>query len=499
MPFYDVNVADLKRQLLMDSNSYIQFALDATQAKEDLLPTPDFHIKMFNMFINPQIKRVAVACPRAHAKTTIMKISLGRIIQGSDTDLNIGYLSHSMPLATKAISDVRDLLLSPNMIQVFGLPKFFKEQIDRGEYTFQLKDHLFNMSSFGAESQIRGYNVNNRRLDILVVDDLEDMKENKSDILFTKLKQWFYSDAMKAISHNGRVCQIGNIVNKNSIVNENCSDPRWHSMKLSAIKSDGTPLWPELNSFEDLLADYNSYCKKGLGGQWCAEMLNDPNAANTLSIDLSRIGKRPAINPEFSEHKYGFLTIDPAISAATWGHAQTIAVHVYMENPVPYWQIAEYRISYGESPVQLYQAVHELCDRWNITLVGFEAEAYQASLKPVFEYMDSVNERTGLLEYIPLKTMKKSKASRIKSFVDLLYQGVYYLSDNDKMSLTQLLSFDPTTKDNSDDLIDVESYGTQMLSLHLEKIKRAKRYNESLGNSGQIELLEKIAELSKIE
>ena len=95
--------------------------------------------------------------------------------------------------------------------------------------------------------------------------------------------------------------------------------------------------------------------------------------------------------------------------------------------------------------------------------------------------------------------MKKSKASRIKSFVDLLYQGVYYLSDNDKMSLTQLLSFDPTTKDNSDDLIDVESYGTQMLSLHLDKIKRAKRYNESLGNSSQIELLEKIAELSKIE
>lgn len=498
MPFYDVNVADLRNHLLSDSASYIQFALDATQAKEDLIKSPQFHIDMFNMFINPEIKRAVAACPRGHAKTTIMKMAVGRIIQGSTKDLNIGYLSHSTPLATKALSDIRMLLLSPNMIQVFGMPKFIKEQLDRGEYTFQLNGHTFNMTSFGAESQIRGYNVNNRRLDILITDDLEDMKENKSDVLFLKLKQWFYSDAMKAISYNGRVLQIGNIVNKNSIIDENCSDPRWHSMKLSAIKADGTPLWPELNSFEDLLADYNAYAKKGLGGQWCAEMLNDPNAANSLSIDVSRIGRKPAVDPELSDHQMGFLTIDPAISAATWGHAQTIAVHLYYTNPVPYWQIAEYRVSYGESPVQLWQAVHQLCDRWNVTVVGFEAEAYQAALKPVFEYMDSVNERSGLLEYIELKTMKKSKASRIKSFVDLLYQGVYYLSDNDSLSLTQLLSFDPTTKNNSDDLIDVESYGTQMLSLHQEKISKAAKYKEGRHNAATTEQLIKIAELSQI-
>ena len=500
---YEVNSAELQEHLLSSSYAYIQYVLGATQSNADLVPTPEFHVTMFTMFTNAAIKRCVAACPRGHAKTTLMKIAIGRIIYGSNSDLNIGYLSHSSPLATKALADIYSMLRAPNMVAVFGEPVFSKEQLDRGEYTFKLGGHIFNMSSFGANSQIRGYNTNNRRLDILIVDDLEDSGENASDVLFLKLKRWFYSDVMKALSHGGRVLQIGNIVNKNSIVNENCADPRWHSMKLSAIKADGTPLWPELNSFDDLLAEYNSYAKNGLAGQWCAEMLNDPNAANTLSIDLERIGRKPKPEPSNSGHSTGFITIDPAISTAAWGHAQTIAVHCYYDDPaktvVPYWQVVDTESKYGQSPVMLYEAVHRLCDKWGITIVGFEAEAYQAALKPIFEYMDEVNGRQGLLEYIPLSTMKKSKASRIKSFVDLLYQGVYYLSNEDKLAMSQLLAFDPTRRDNSDDLIDVESYGVQMLAKHQERILQARRYSAFRVDSSQSSaLLSRIAEASEL-
>lgn len=497
---YEVDATQLREQLLGSSYNFIQFALDATQDSNDLLPTPEFHTQMFNMFSNPEYKRVCVACPRAHAKTTIMKIATGRNIYGAGRGgLNIGYLSNTSPLAAKALLDVKYLLTAPNMVSVFGQPEFLIEQHDRGEYRFRLNGALFNMSSFGANSQIRGYNVNNRRLDLLIVDDLENRQENESDVLFGKLKRWFYSDVLKALSPNGRVLMIGNIVNRNSIVNENCASDKWTSMKLSAIKSDGTPLWPELNSFNDLISEYNEYNSKGLGGQWCAEMLNDPNASNSLGVDLSRIGRKPAVEPTNSDHLYGFLTIDPAISGQAWGHAQTIAVHCYYELPDGrgYWQVVDKAVSYGESPVKLYQRVQDLCDKWNLSVVGFEAEAYQASLKSVFEYMDQVNGRYGMLEYIPLSTMKKAKAARIKSFVDLLYQGVYYLSEGDNLSISQLLNFDPTRRDNSDDLIDVESYGVQMLNLHLVAIKKF-RSREQRWSSSDLAGLEAIAATQRL-
>lgn len=479
---YEVNATELREQLLKSSYNYIQFALDASQSSDDLLPTPPFHVQMFNMFSNPDLKRVCIACPRAHAKTTLMKIAASRIIYTApSTGLNIGYLSNSSPLAAKALLDIKHLITSPNMVSVFGCPEFQIEQHDRGEYRFTLNNKIFTMSCFGANSQIRGYNVNNRRIDVLIIDDLENRQENESDVLFAKLKRWFYSDVIKAISYNGRIIMIGNIVNKNSIVNENCTSSKWASMKLSAIKADGSPLWPELNSFEDLLADYNDYSLKGLGGQWCAEMLNDPTAANSLGVDIGRIGRKPKMDAASSNHLYGFITIDPAISAQTWGHAQAVAVHCYYESPtgLGYWQIVETSISYGESPVALYSKIQTLADKWSIAVIGFEAEAYQASLKPVFEYMDSVNGRSGFLEYIPLSTMKKSKAARIKSFIDLLYQGVYYLSEDDNLSVSQLLSFNPTRRDNSDDLIDVESYGTQMLDKHILAIKSLKANNKT--------------------
>lgn len=493
---YEVNAQELRQTLLGSEAAYIQFALGA-QAGDDLLPTPEFHLQMFRLFIDESIKRVCVACPRSHAKTTIAKIAVSRLIHGATSDMNIGYLSHSSPLATKALMDIRNLICSESMMAAFGVPKFIKEQLDRGEYSFQLNGHTFNMSSFGANSQIRGYNVNNRRIDVLLVDDLEDRQENESEVLFDKLKRWFFSDCIKALSPQGRLIMLGNIVNRNSIVNENCVSPKWASIKLSALKQDGTPLWPELNSFADLIAEYNEYASKGLAGQWCAEMLNDPVAANTLSIDLQRITRSPKVDPESSEHEYGFITIDPAISQAAWGHAQTMAVHCYYETPAPHWQIVDSRVAYGESPVALYAAMQDMCSKWNVSIVGFEAEAYQASLKSMFEYMDSVNDSSGLIAYVPLKTLKKSKASRIKSFVDLLYQGVYHLSDNDNLTITQLLAFDPTRKDNSDDLIDVEAYGCQMLEMHLEKIKQAK--NRKLSKSGySSELLQRIAAASSL-
>lgn len=358
---------------------------------------------------------------------------------------------------------------------VFGVPQFSIEQEGRGEYAFSLNGCKYHLTSFGANSQIRGFNVNNRRLDLLIVDDLENRQENESDILYDKLKQWFYSDVFKALGYTGRICQIGNIVNKNSIVDENCADPSWHSMKLSAIKSDGSPLWPALYTIEELLEEYNSYARKGMGGQWCAEMLNDPEAANTLQIDVSKIGYKDDVQPDNSDHLYGFITVDPAISSESWGHAQTVAVHCYYENPEPYWQIVATSSVKGESPVLLYEKLHYLADAWSVSLIGIEAEAFQASLLPIFEYLDKLKKREGLVEYIPLKTMKKSKASRIQSFLDFLYKKIYYLSHSDKLSVAQFLKFNPTRKDNSDDLIDVESYGCQMLDLHKERIVAAKR------------------------
>lgn len=471
----EVNLNDIREHFRVNGGAYLSWIVALTVPVDERLPVPDFHISEFNILIDQTIKKYSCAMPRGFSKTSVVKAGLTHIIAYTNKPLNIGYLSNSEKSASRAIYDVRNILLDSEFIKVYGKFEFLVDQQDRGFYKLRTpKGHIINLCSYGANSQIRGANFDNRRLDIIVVDDLENRQDNQSDVLYTKLKEWFFSDAFKALTPDGRCFMIGNIVAEHSIIEENTQSPVWASTKLSAIKSDGTALWPERYSLEYLLSDYEDYCSRGLGGQWVAEMLNDPSAHGSINVDLSRIQRVDYLTPE--DYDCTFITVDPAYSSASWGHNQAIVVHGLVKGELQdYWVIADYSLSKGDGTIELYDKVTKMADKWNSLLVGIESEAYQGTIQGTFTYLDKINERTGLIEWVKLHTNKKSKTSRILSFLEALYKGVYRLLRNDGMTTAQFIKYNPDSKTNSDDLIDCEAYGVQVLDKFLDRLMELKR------------------------
>lgn len=176
--------------------------------------------------------------------------------------------------------------------------------------------------------------------------------------------------------------------------------------------------------------------------------------------------------PSPGELVSGFLTIDPAISDnPKTAHACVVAVHGFVNDK---WQVVDHYSAIATDPIKLYDVAFSLANKWGVNIIGIESEAYQASIKYVFEY---IQRREGLgarLEVVQMPTGKRSKYSRIATWVGYLRRGEYTLTRGDIATTNQLLKYDSTKSTNDDDLIDAESYGVYMIEKHLSKIMASK-------------------------
>ena len=166
-------------------------------------------------------------------------------------------------------------------------------------------------------------------------------------------------------------------------------------------------------------------------------------------------------------------------------HNCAIAVHGYVNDK---WQIIDYFSEIGVDPVRLFRETYRLATYWGITYVGIENEGYQASLKYVFEYMQKREDVLFRLRYVQIPTGKKHKYTRIATWVGYLKRGDYTLSTGDIRTVNQLMAYDPTSKNNSDDLIDVEAYGVYMINNYLADIVAASNTNRLNTLNGVIEM-----------
>lgn len=458
-----VDIKELRERARVDYKLFIALLMG-----EDLtMPTPDFHLTIFSRMVSLAVPKSVFAVPRGYAKTTLVRLGAVHILTFTDVR-NIFYFSHSLDLAIPSVNAIVKFLKSDNYRKVFGEIQWLVEQEGKGAYRFVMPNgKVCNLRARGASQQVRGTNVDNVRIELAICDDIEDREDNANESVYKKLKQWFYGDLMKALDRKtGRIIQIGNIVSVNSLVAEHCDSPSWFSMRYSAIKANGEALWPEMWSIAQLKQDYEDYARQGLTAEWFGEMMNIIIPEGSQLISLAEIEFRDPVMP--GQLACGFITIDPAISdnVAT-AHNCSLAVHGFFNDK---WQIVDHWSSIATDPIKLYDVVLSYANKWGISVVGIESEAYQASIKYVFEYIQRRDDMQSRLTIKQMPTQKRSKYARIASWVGYLRKHEYCLTKGDIRTTEELLAYDSAKRNNHDDLIDAESYGVYMIEKYLSEI-----------------------------
>lgn len=463
-----------------DAEFFIQFFL----GDELTLEVPDFHPEIFNLMIERDVKQFACAIPRDHAKTTLAKLTCVHYFLFSKYNF-ILYMSNVVSIAIPSTNDIINFFLCDNFKAVFGEIQFITRQDGKGIYAFKLGDKVCILRAHGAGMQVRGINILHQRPQLAICDDIEDSVNNATPELFQKLKKWFYGPFKKALNKfDHKIIHIGNLTENETLIAEHCQSRFWHSRVYGCLLSDGKPLWPDAWPIEKLRQDYNEYREAGMADVWFAEMMNMPTAGGRGVIRASEIFYQPQREPDDIE--FGFITIDLAISEASYAHETVVCVHGYIPDAgdAGLWQIVEYRGFKGIDPISLFWKVMELADYWRILTIGIEDVAYQASLKHVFrhECLRSGIQQEGDhgITFVPLSASGR-KAQRIIAWAAMVKAKEYALNEGDFSMTQQLITYRPDKKHNKDDYIDAAAYGPQMLDRFLYLIMR--RYQISVNGA----------------
>lgn len=424
-----------------------------------LFPLPLFYVVIWQILSMRgevdigKLMRFALGLPRGHAKTTFIKVLITWFIVYDKVSFALIICSNS-DLADSLLADIHDILSSPNLTAIYGdwTAGLAIDSADTKKAIYHGRAVV--LIARGWSAGIRGLNLKNQRPDLIFCDDVQTRKNDQSPTERKNLLEELVGSIFKAIAPRGNrlIIYVGNMYSEECILNKFKTNSNWISMVTGAILSTGEPLWPELFSLEELMESYQHDEQLGLSNIWFAEVMNDPQAI-AQSLLPSPL---PACPLEKIEEPDGvFLTIDPAGFRKT-SDDNVIAVHYKFDSK---GYVAE--TSRGiVDPQQLIKKAIELALKHGASLIGIESVGYQQTLNFWMSFWLKEMGITGIT-VVELKPHGRSKESRIRQFIQELYQKSYYLLNHETRSdyIWQATMYKVGKPDNRDDLLDCIAYG----------------------------------------
>lgn len=434
---------------------------------------PHFYIACFQLIVirDPEsigkILRFALGLPRGHAKTTFIKILMAYFLAYNVASF-ILIVSATQPNAENIVADINNIMGSPNMEALYGA---WHSNLYTDNTT--TKQCMYNgrpvtIMAKGARTALRGTNINNKRPEVIICDDMQTKENDDSPTESKALMSWFVHTLQKAIEPRGNrwIIYIGNMYSEQCILRQLQKSIGWVSLITGAILADGTPLWGELHSIESLMESYIHDESLGEAEGWFAEVMNDPRNAATSLLHTTL----PSIEETQTVADGVFITIDPA-GFKDDSDDNVICVHKVYGN-----RGAIAKTDAGKyNPKRVIEIALARAFEYGASVIGIETVAYQSTLKFWVEFfMNSMDIRG--IEIVELKPHGRSKEQRIRLFVKEIYDSNYYHETPEERALFQwqAMAYKLGKKDNKDDILDAQSYGLDVRAEYWHLIRNNK-------------------------
>lgn len=436
---------------------------------EFLFSFPSFYITLFQLLteFKKRIERFAIGIPRGFAKTTFIKILCVWYVLFSHKHF-ILIVSASEKKAIAILSDICDMLSSPNIRRVFGSWDANIEEEQQAMKVFHFRGREIIFWAVGAGTSVRGINRKNKRPDVMIMDDIQDKEDAKNKDLADALTVWMLSTLMKARSPFGcTYIFIGNMYPQNSILEKLKDNPQWTSLIVGGLLSDGTSLWEDLKPAEELLEEYESDLAMNHPEVFISEILNSTEIALASGIDVGQIPDMPKYFDTIEEGEFSFILIDPS-SGKKQGDDCTIS-HYEGKDEKP---ILDELLAGTFSPLETIKQAIEIGIRRNTRTIGVEGVAYQSTLLFWFDYYCEQKGITGF-NFVELSPKGQNKNNRIKKGLVKLLAGEIYLHPSVRsLVISQIIDWNPLRVNNTDDIIDPIGYVEEMMREHGPELVR---------------------------
>lgn len=409
--------------------------------------------------------QLALGLPRGFAKTTLIKLFVLYCILYTDRKY-ILIVNNIVKLAINTLTDICNMLSEPNIVGTYGNWRLGLTTDQQDFRVFSFRGRTIILHAIGAEGSVRGTNADNSRPDLMVFDDIQSRECADSEIQSQSLEQWLYGTAMKAKSPAG--CMYLFLANmyptSHSILRKLKSNPTWVKFIVGGILADGTSLWEELQPIAQLHQEFQNDLSSGHPEIFYSEVLNDENASTNRAIDINKIPEYPFMDDEIPVG--GFIIIDPANDKANSDNVAVGACLVFNGYPV-LREVIEEKLSPGDTIRRALQ----LANKYGITAILIESNAYQYSL---LYWFDFICEQMGIIgvRCYDIYSGGRSKTSRILDMFKQLVAGEVYLHRDTRAQVYyQVSQWNYLRRDNVDNTLDLITYISKVLSTYQIEIQ----------------------------
>jgi predicted phage terminase large subunit-like protein len=447
------------------------FVQSCLQRKFDQpVATPKCHLEWWDLCCSED-KKVAIAAPRKHAKSTAVTFSFALAAVLFKQYKFVIICSDTESQSTLFLGDIKqELIENEDIIALFGIKKFNK--LSETDIIVEFEDgDEFSIMAKGAEQKLRGTKWRGKRPDLIICDDMENDEAIMNSDRREKFRRWFYGALLPTRANGGKVIIVGTILHMDSLLERLmpvisapktiCTELKdyvegpardWKAVKYRAHSPDYKHiLWAEQWPKQALVLEKESFVNQGLSDVYSREYLNYP--IDESSAYFRREDFVPFNQSDFENKQLQYYVgVDFAISQkerADYTVVATVAV-----NEVGELLVVDIRRGRWDSQ-EIIEELFSVQRRYRPELVVVETGAIEKAIGPFLR--KQMQERGVYLNLYPM-VPTKDKLSRARSLQARMRSGGirYNTTASWYPSLEDEMARFP--KDRHDDQVDALSW-----------------------------------------
>lgn len=367
-------------------------------------PTPEFHKELWAYCCLPD-KRVAIAAPRGHAKSTAVTLAYTLACALFRVKEYIIIVSDTEPQSIQFLNSIKGEIIENEALRdVFFIDKLVKD--NEKDIIVQMKDgHQFRITAKSSNQAVRGLKWGHRRPDLIICDDLENDEIVMNQERRQKFREWFFNALMPTMSDTGTIRIVGTILHFDSLLERlmpqstgnkrrftkskglktYSTEPNrpWKAVKFRAhsdYNDFSKILWKEKFSEERLLTIRSDYEEQGFPEGYSQEYLNYPIAEGNSYFRGEDF--LPMDGNDLEAHGEFYAAGDFAISKEESADYTVIVVGKLTSDNILH--IVDVRRGRWDSR-EIIEEVLSVQLRYNINMWTFEAGQIEKSLGPFLE------------------------------------------------------------------------------------------------------------------
>jgi hypothetical protein len=324
-----------------------------------------------------------------------------------------------------------------------------------------------NVFAVGVTGQIRGFNLDDYRPDLLVGDDILDEENVATKEQRQKVEDRWFGGLMNSLAPPSEAPLAKAVLGQTPFnlfdLSIKCMrDSSWNTRVYGCFDETGKSRWEARFSTEWLKKEREAYIARGQYALWKREMECEVVVAEDKPFDIEKMQYWDVLPDDMRK----VVAIDPA-SADSPKADFNVVMCVGVKGPDYY--VCAYDRSRGVDPGKAAAKFFEIVlNHAPILQAGVEGVAYQRTLKWHIE-----QEMTKRKLWVPMRLLDAvgRKANRILAAIPgLLHYGHLRIHRSMVELLEELNFFNPEDKDNRDDLLDALSMALVMLNPALRTI-----------------------------